>query len=67
MRTNIVLNDELLKEAFRYTSVSTKRQLVELALQEFIQNHRRCDVRELRGKIKIKADYNYKKMRDDEK
>jgi Arc/MetJ family transcription regulator len=63
MRTNIVLNDNLLKEAFRYTSVSTKRELIELALQEFVVNHRRRDIRELKGKIALSADYDYKKLR----
>lgn len=64
MRTNIVLNETLVNEAFRYTSVSTKRELVELALQEFICNHRRRDVRELQGKIKLRADYDHKKLRE---
>ncbi len=63
MRTNIVLNDELVKEAFRYAHVKTKKQLIELTLQEFIENHRRCDVRELRNKIKLDPTYDYKKPR----
>ena len=32
MRTNIVLDDNLLKKAFKYTDVSTKKDLVNLAL-----------------------------------
>lgn len=60
MRTNIVLDDALVEEAFRYASVSTKRELIHIALTEFIQNHRRKDVRELVGKVKIRDDYNYK-------
>jgi hypothetical protein len=39
------------------------RELIELALREFIENHCRCDVRELKGKIAIRQDYDYKKMR----
>lgn len=66
MRTNVVLNDNLVKEAFRYTSVSSKRELIELALKEFVENHRRRDVRELKGKISISADYDYKKLRDNQ-
>lgn len=65
MRTNIVLNDKLVKEAFKFTDVSTKRELIELALKEFVQNHRRQDIRELRGKVKIRKDYDYKKLRED--
>lgn len=63
MRTNVVLNDDLVKEAFRYTSVSTKRELIELALQEFVINHRRRDIRELKGKITFRTDYDYKYLR----
>ena len=40
MRTNIELNSKLVKEAFCYTSVTTKRELIEQALLEFVQNHR---------------------------
>lgn len=64
MRTNIVLNDSLVKEAFRYTSVSSKRELIELALKEFVENHRRHDIRELKGKVTIDPKYNYKKLRE---
>ncbi len=63
MRTNIVLNDQLVEEAFIYAGVSTKRELINVALQEFVDNHRRKDMRELRGKIKINADYDYKGLR----
>ncbi len=65
MRTNIVLDDQLVKEAFRYTSVKTKKQLVEISLKEFIENHRRLDVRELQNKIKLDPDYDYKKSRQE--
>lgn len=36
MRTNIVLNDELLREAARYAKGRTKRALVEEALLTFV-------------------------------
>jgi predicted nucleic acid-binding protein len=51
MRTNIELNDKLLKEAFKYSQVETKRELIEIALKEFVENHKRRDVRDLIGKI----------------
>jgi Arc/MetJ family transcription regulator len=66
MRTNIVIDDKLIKEAFRYTSVSTKKELVDIALREFIQHHRRLDLRELRGVVKIRDDYDYKALRGEE-
>lgn len=65
MRTNIVLDDKLVKEAFRYASVATKRELINLALKEFVQNHRKKDVYELKGKVKIRNDYDYKALREE--
>jgi Arc/MetJ family transcription regulator len=63
MRTNIVLDDKLIQEAFRYVSVTTKRELIDLALREFVHNHERKDVRNLRGKVKLREDYDYKTLR----
>jgi Arc/MetJ family transcription regulator len=63
MRTNIVLNDELVQEAFRYASVATKRELIDLALREFVHNHQRRDLRELKGKVTLREDYDHKTLR----
>ena len=55
MRTNIVLNDELVKEAFKYSGdVKTKRELVETALKEYVSNRKRKDLQEIRGKISFR-------------
>ena len=64
MRTNIVLDEELVEEAFRHSDARTKRELVDLALREFVENHRRKDMRELRGKITFHSGYDYKKLRE---
>ncbi len=64
MRTNIVLNDKLVEEAFLYSQVTTKRELVECALKEFVENHKRKDLRNLAGKIQLRDDYDYKAMRE---
>jgi Arc/MetJ family transcription regulator len=37
MRTNIVLNDELIREAKRYSKAKTKRALVEEALRTLVR------------------------------
>jgi Arc/MetJ family transcription regulator len=61
MRTNVVLNDELLDEAFKFSqSISTKRELIEVALREYVNNRKRKNIRELRGKIKLAENYDYK-------
>ena len=61
--TNIVLDDRLVQEAFKYATVKTKRGLVDQALREFIDNRRRLDVRKLRGKVRFHSGYDYKKLR----
>lgn len=64
MRTNIVLDDELVNEAFKYAeNIQTKKDLINIALKEFIQHHKIKDLRDLKGKIKFDDNYNYKQMR----
>ena len=63
MRTNIVLDEDLLKEAFKYSKSHTKKDLIHEALKEFIENHKRKDLRELKGKIKFIEDYDYKRAK----
>ena len=64
MRTNIVLNDDLVNEAFKYSqTISTKKELIETALKEYVDNRKRKNIRELRGKIRLSDDYDYKSMR----
>ena len=65
MRTNIVLDDRLVNEAFRYTSAKTKKELINLALKEFIENHQRPNILDIRGKVQIRDDYDYKILRQD--
>ncbi|MDA0338798.1 MAG: type II toxin-antitoxin system VapB family antitoxin [Proteobacteria bacterium] len=63
MRTNIVLDEDLVKEAQALSQIKTKRELVEVALREFVDNRKRMDLRELRGVADLRADYNYKSTR----
>ncbi|MBE9221799.1 type II toxin-antitoxin system VapB family antitoxin [Cyanobacterium stanieri LEGE 03274] len=63
MRTNIDLDDKLVEEAFSLTSVRTKKELVNLALQELIKNKKKLNLLDLSGKIDFAEDYNYKEFR----
>ena len=63
MRTNIVLDDALVEEAFKYSEAKTKKDLIHEALSEYVVNRSRMDVRNLRGKIAFREDYDYKKLR----
>ena len=64
MRTNIVLEDELVKEAFKYSTTKTKKDLIHQALKEFVENHSRANLMELKGKIEFSEGYDYKQLRE---
>ena len=65
MRTNIVLDEKLIEEAFKVSHAKTKKELVHQALKEFIENRKRLSLLELFGKIRFKNSYDYKKMREE--
>jgi Arc/MetJ family transcription regulator len=58
MRTNIEIDDKLMKEALRATGAKTKREAVELGLRTLLQLGAQEKARELRGKIKWEGDLN---------
>ena len=64
MRTNIVLNDELVEQAFALTGVRTKKDLINLALQELIRSRRRKDLTDLAGRIRLRTGFNHKALRE---
>ena len=63
MRTNIVIDDELLNEAFSVSTAKTKKDLIHEALQEFIRLKKRKDLTELAGSVKFHKNYSHKKLR----
>ncbi|HMV42564.1 MAG TPA: type II toxin-antitoxin system VapB family antitoxin [Leptospiraceae bacterium] len=63
MRTNIVLDDELMEVAFLYSGLKTKKEVIHQALLEFVENRKKKDLRDLKGKIQIKKGYDYKSLR----
>ena len=63
LRTNIILDDNIVKTAFRYSKAKTKKDLIHEALREFIQVKQKLNLRDLRGKIEFKQGYDYKKLR----
>lgn len=52
MRTNIVIDDELMNDAIRLTGVKTKREAVELALKSLIKLKNQENLKKFRGKLK---------------
>ena len=52
MRTNIVINDELMNEALLLSGLSSKRETVEAGLRLLVQQKRQQQIRELRGTLR---------------
>ena len=55
-RTNIVLDDRLVREGLRRFKCRSKRELVHLALTELLKRARRQDLLSLRGQVKWDGD-----------
>jgi Arc/MetJ family transcription regulator len=64
MRTNIDIDDALLKQAFKFSQAKTKKELIHQALKEFVENRRRLNLSELEGRIEFIEGYDYKSMRE---
>ena len=56
MRTNIDIDDDLMRDAIAATGEPTKRAVVERALRLLIQTHAQVSVRKLRGKVAWQGD-----------
>ncbi len=52
MRTNIEIDDELMKEALDRTGNKTKKEVVEMALRMLVQVRRQEGLRSLKGILK---------------
>ena len=51
MRTNIVIDDDLMAQAMSATGSTTKREAVELALRTLLRLRRQGELRQLRGRL----------------
>ena len=51
MRTNIDIDDDLMRQAMRASGATTKRAAVEQGLRMLVQVRAQRDVRQLRGKV----------------
>ena len=56
MRTNIVIDDELMAKAMKATGLKTKRETVEVALERLVDLEAQEGLRDLMGKIKWVGD-----------
>jgi Arc/MetJ family transcription regulator len=56
MRTNIVIDDKLMKDALRTTGLKTKREVVELGLRTLVRLTKQTEIQNLRGKLHWEGD-----------
>ena len=57
-RTNIDIDDRLVKEGLKLTHLATKKELVNYALEELIKKIKRKGILKYEGKIKWEGDLN---------
>ena len=51
MRTNIVIDDELMSSVMKLTGVKTKREAVEMGLKALLKLQKQGNIRNYRGKL----------------
>ena len=56
MRTNIVIDDKLMKDTLRATGLTTKREAVELGLRTLLRLRQQAEIRQFRGKLAWQGD-----------
>lgn len=56
MRTNIVIDDKLMKDTLRMTGLKTKREAVELGLRTLLRLRKQMEIRRFRGKLNWQGD-----------
>ena len=58
MRTNIDIDDKLMKQAMKAANAATKKATVETALRQMVQLKKQEGIRTLFGKVKWEGDLN---------
>jgi len=56
MRTNIVIDDQLMKDALHATGLKTKRDVVELGLRTLLRLRQQEEIKQFRGRLKWEGD-----------
>jgi Arc/MetJ family transcription regulator len=65
MRTNIVIDDDLMEEALKVSRLKTKKDAVEEGLRLLVQRKKQENIKNLRGKLQWRGDL--EQMRTDDK
>lgn len=56
MRTNVVIDDDLMRSALKATGLKTKKETIEEGLKLLVQLRRQAAVKDLRGRLKWHGD-----------
>jgi len=56
MRTNIVIDDNLMSDALQITGLKTKKEAVELGLKALIRLKKQEEIKKFKGKLKWEGD-----------
>jgi Arc/MetJ family transcription regulator len=56
MRTNIVIDDDLMKQVLKLTGLKTKREAVEQGLKALVRLKQQEQIRKFRGKLQWEGD-----------
>jgi len=56
MRTNIIIDDDLMNEAMALSKIKTKKNVVETGLKLLVQIKKQEQLKSLRGKLKWDGD-----------
>ncbi len=56
MRTNILIDDDLMNAAMQATGVKSKKETVELALQTLVRLSKQQSIRDFKGKLQWDGD-----------
>jgi len=62
MRTNIDLDDRLMRRAMRCTGAATKKAVVEAGLRLLVRTHSQTSIRRLRGKVRWEGELNQSRL-----
>ena len=57
MRTNIIIDDDLMNEALTLSQLKTKKNVVETGLKLLVQMKKQEQLKSLRGKLKWDGDF----------
>ncbi len=63
MNTNVILEDSLLEEAMRLSHAKNEREVINLALREFVSRHKTKNILDLVGQDLIDPEYDVRAVR----